>query len=57
MDAVDHKILNQIQRDAKITNKELAVKLGLSVTAVYERIDGFKKLLSYRSALANKNVL
>ena len=38
MDALDRKILNALQTNAKITTKELATKLHLSVTAVYERI-------------------
>ena len=35
MDAFDKKILNALQANAKITTKELATKLHLSVTAVY----------------------
>lgn len=38
MDAIDKKILNLLQQDTKRTNKELSLKLNLSVTAVYERI-------------------
>lgn len=37
-DALDKKLLALLQEDSKKTNKELAGKLGLSVTAVYERI-------------------
>lgn len=37
-DTLDRKLLGLLQEDAKKTNKELAGKLGLSVTAVYERI-------------------
>ncbi|ETN95823.1 Lrp/AsnC family transcriptional regulator, leucine-responsive regulatory protein [Zhouia amylolytica] len=38
LDATDKKLLKLLQTDAKKTNKELSVKLGLSVTAIYERI-------------------
>ena len=37
-DDSDKKILKYLQEDCKQTTKELAYKLGLSVTAVYERI-------------------
>lgn len=49
MDLVDKKILGFLQEDNKQTNKELSSKLGLSVTAVYERVKktragrGYKK--------------
>lgn len=37
-DAIDRKLLALLQENSKKTNKELAGKLGLSLTAVYERI-------------------
>jgi len=37
-DAIDKKLLKLLQEDSKQTNKELSLKLNLSVTAVYERI-------------------
>mgnify|MGYP002632531624 FL=1 len=37
-DAIDKKLLEQLQIDNKQTNKELSGKLNLSITAVYERI-------------------
>ncbi len=37
-DQLDRNILVLLQDDAKITNKELSLKLNLSVTAIYERI-------------------
>ncbi|HET8886295.1 MAG TPA: Lrp/AsnC family transcriptional regulator [Salinimicrobium sp.] len=37
-DHYDKKILQQLQTDSKKTNKEISNVLGLSVTAVYERI-------------------
>ena len=42
-DDIDKKLLDYLQRDSKQTNKELANKLGLSVTAVYERIKKLEK--------------
>jgi len=38
LDKIDKTILQLLQRDAKLTNKELAVKLGMTTTPVYERI-------------------
>ena len=41
-DEIDRKLLALLQNDSKQTNKALSIKLGLSVTAVYERV---KKLI------------
>ncbi|WP_405410478.1 Lrp/AsnC family transcriptional regulator [Maribacter sp. Asnod1-A12] len=38
MDSIDHKILMQLQENAKQNTKEIAAKVGLSVTPTYERI-------------------
>ena len=38
LDRIDLKILQQLQEDSKMTNKELSNQLDLSVTAIYERI-------------------
>jgi len=38
IDASDKKILDYLQKDSKITTKELSLYLNLSSTAVYERI-------------------
>lgn len=38
MDSIDKKLLTLVQTNAKKTTKELASKLNLSVTAVYERM-------------------
>ena len=38
LDATDKNLLKYLQQDCKQTNKELSLKLNLSVTAVYERI-------------------
>ena len=38
LDPIDLRILELLQHDAKLTNKEVADKLGKSVTPVYKRI-------------------
>ncbi|MBU2946663.1 Lrp/AsnC family transcriptional regulator [Zobellia uliginosa] len=38
MDTTDYKILMQLQENAKQNTKEIASKVGLSVTPTYERI-------------------
>jgi len=38
IDASDKKILSYLQKDSKITTKELSLHLDLSSTAIYERI-------------------
>ncbi|WP_424495294.1 Lrp/AsnC family transcriptional regulator [Salinimicrobium sp. GXAS 041] len=38
LDKKDHKLLELLQKDSKRTNKDIANRLNLSVTAVYERI-------------------
>jgi len=43
MDQIDIKILEYLQTDAKITAKDLAARLSLSATPVYERIRKLEK--------------
>ena len=38
LDAIDWRILRLLQEDAKYTNKEIAARLGMTTTPVYERI-------------------
>jgi Lrp/AsnC family leucine-responsive transcriptional regulator len=38
LDRIDLALLKHLQEDAKQTNKQLSLKLNLSVTAIYERI-------------------
>lgn len=38
LDPIDKKILQKLQKNSKITNKELSNSLNLSVTAIFERI-------------------
>ena len=44
MDVVDQKILEILQKNAMTTSKEIASKLSLTTTPIYERI---KKLHQY----------
>ena len=43
LDEIDKKLLLFLQEDCKQTTKELSGKLGLSVTAIYERIKKLEK--------------
>ncbi len=59
MDAIDRSILVLLQKDGKITNKEIAQRLNLTTTPVFERIkklerDGFIK--SYKARIDRKKV-
>lgn len=38
LDSYDHRILEALQRDCKLTVKELAQQVGLSATPVHERV-------------------
>ena len=57
MDATEKKLLTLLQQDSKKTTKELAVKLHLSVTAVYERIRKLERegIINHYVALLNRN--
>ena len=44
MDEFDKKILDFLQKDAKLTAKELSYRLSLSQTPIYERIKKLEKL-------------
>ncbi len=56
MDNTDKRILTYLQKDCKITTKELSIYLGLSNTAVYERIKKLEKngVIERYVALVNK---
>ncbi len=43
LDEIDKGIIELLQEDAKYTNKEIAGKLGLSITPIYERIKRLKR--------------
>lgn len=56
LDTVDKELLKLLQKDSKQTNKALSNVLGLSVTAVYERIRKLEKngIISNYVALIDK---
>lgn len=56
-DTNDKKLLQLLQEDSRRTTKELAVKLGLSVTAVYERVKKLERegIISKYVALLDRN--
>jgi Lrp/AsnC family leucine-responsive transcriptional regulator len=57
MDTIDKNLLQLLQEDTKKTNKELSLKLNLSVTAVYERIKKLERegIIDKYVALLNRN--
>ncbi len=59
LDEIDIQILNILQGDARITNKELASRLGLSTTPIFERIKKLEKrgyIKNYVALVDNKLV-
>ncbi|GAB3905071.1 Lrp/AsnC family transcriptional regulator [Larkinella knui] len=59
LDEIDKKILRLLQEDAKLTTKELAAQLGLTLSPVYERIkrlEGIGFIKQYVAVL-DKNLL
>nr|WP_298999005.1 Lrp/AsnC family transcriptional regulator [uncultured Allomuricauda sp.] len=59
MDSKDKALLTLLQTDSKRTNKELAYHLGLSTTAVYERIKRLERkgvIQSYVALVNRKQV-
>lgn len=59
LDETDVRILELLQADALLTNKELADKLGKSITPVYERIRRLEKegYITRYAAILDKNKL
>jgi len=57
LDQTDRNLLMLLQSDSKQTTKELSSKLGLSVTAVYERIKKLERegLIEKYVALVNRH--
>lgn len=55
LDRLDLKILQRLQQDSKMTNKEISNELELSVTAVYERVKRLERegVISKYVALLN----
>lgn len=59
LDDIDKKLLFLLQKDAKQTHKELSIRLGLSVTAIFERIKKLEKAKVIRkyAAIVDKNMV
>ena len=59
LDSIDIRILQLLQHDARLTNKEIADKLGKSVTPVYERIRRLEEegFIARYVALLNKDLI
>ena len=43
-DSIDRKLISLLQKDSKVTTKQLSLELNLSVTAVYERIKKLERV-------------
>ncbi len=59
LDSIDKQLLVLLQKDCKRTNKELSIKLNLSVTAIYERIKKLEKegiINKYVALLKNEKI-
>ena len=59
MDATDKSILKLLQRNSKLTIKEMANKLNLTPTPIFERIKRLEKekyITSYRAIINRKKV-
>lgn len=59
LDLIDMRILDLLQHDARLTNKEVADKLGKSVTPIYERIKRLETegYIARYVALVNKDLI
>ncbi|OZV69935.1 Lrp/AsnC family transcriptional regulator [Winogradskyella aurantia] len=59
LDTTDKDLLKLLQQDCKRTTKALSNELGLSVTAVYERIKKLEKhkVIDHYVALVNKEAI
>lgn len=57
LDPTDYKIIELLQQNCKQTTKEMADQLGLSTTAVYERIKKLEKqnIITDYVAIVNKD--
>lgn len=57
LDSIDYKLIELLQEDCKQTTKELAQQLGLSTTAVYERVKKLEKtdVISKYVAIIDRN--
>lgn len=59
MDKIDRSILNLLQRDGKITIKEISERLNLTTTPIFERVKKLEKeglIKGYRAQLDRKKI-
>jgi Lrp/AsnC family leucine-responsive transcriptional regulator len=59
LDKIDNQILRMLQENAKLTNKEVAAALNLSITPIYERIKRLErhKIILKHVALVDRKKL
>lgn len=59
LDAIDHRILALLQEDGKMNNKEIASRIGLSVTPTFERIKRMERqgVIQGYTAKINRNAI
>lgn len=54
LDSIDHKILRELQRDGRVSNVDLAARIGLSAPPTLRRVQVLEKegfIASYRAQL------
>lgn len=59
MDATDKKLISLLQKNGKLTMKELSAELGLSITPIYERLrrlERDKTITGYHAHVDEKKV-
>jgi Lrp/AsnC family transcriptional regulator, leucine-responsive regulatory protein len=59
MDAIDKKLISLLQKNGKMTMKELSAELGLSITPIYERLrrlERDKTITGYHAHIDEKKV-
>ena len=58
MDKIDKKILKALQKDARMTMKELATEVGISTTPVYERVKRLERngVLNFKAIIDKKKL-
>ncbi len=59
LDSIDHQIILLLQSNGKMNNKEVASKIGLSVTPTFERIKRMERMgvIQGYSALINRKAI
>lgn len=59
LDEVDLRILQLLQHDARLTNKELAAKIGMTITPIYQRIKRLQKegFIKHFAAVLNNKLI